>query len=135
MGEVISLNDRLNLSESEQAAVVRKRKILAARKIFQCRHCAAKCERCGVGLVPENRVRAEHTRIPYVFCDSCAQEYLDYIERLQGRGDKTAYWHNTAWLKLWRAWIEYQGAVDHYLRSKEFRQLLDELRSDHQGDQ
>jgi hypothetical protein len=134
MGNVISLNDKLKLSEHEKEAVARKRKILAARKIFQCSHCASKCERCGAGLSPENRVQAENTRIPYTFCDSCAEEYIDYIDKLQGKGDPDAYWQNHAWLKLWRAWIEYQGSVDHYLHSKEFRQLLDELRTDHHCD-
>lgn len=131
MSKVISLNDKLKLSELERAAVARKRKILALRRIFQCTQCAAKCERCGTSLGPDNQVHADNTRIPYTFCDSCAEEYMDYIDQLQGRGDPEAYWHNHAWLRVWRSWIEYQGSVDHYLRSKEFRRLLEEL---HQGE-
>jgi hypothetical protein len=29
---------------------------------------------------------------------------------------------------MWRKWIDYQGAIDTYLKSKEFKQLLAELK-------
>lgn len=134
MSKIISLNDKLKLSEQEKTTAERKRRILAVRKIFQCAHCASKCERCGTGLGPENPVRDRNPRVPYTFCDSCAEEYIDYIDRLQGKGDPQAYWHNEDWLRIWRAWIEYQGAVDQYVRSKEFRKLLEELRLEGDGD-
>ncbi len=130
MSKVISLDDKLKLSASQKAGLVRKRKILAVRKVFQCTHCASKCERCGTGLSADNKGQIDSPRIPYNFCDSCAEEYIDYIDRLQGKGDSGAYWHNHEWLNVWQVWIEYQGAVDQYLRSKEFRKLLTELRSD-----
>jgi len=34
----------------------------------------------------------------------------------------------TPWFELWRKWIVYQEAIDHYLKSKEFLQLLQELK-------
>lgn len=127
MTKVISLDDKLKLSAKQRDALARKRKILAVRKVFQCTHCASKCERCGTSLGPDNQGPKNNPRIPYNFCDSCADEYIEYINRLQGKGDDEAYWYNHAWLKVWRSWIEYQGAIDQYLRSKEFRRLLDEL--------
>ena len=38
------------------------------------------------------------------------------------------YWHNDLWAELWKRWIDYQSAVDSYLKSKEFKKLLVELR-------
>jgi hypothetical protein len=128
MSKIISLDDKLKLSAEQRVEVVRKRKIMAVRKVFQCTHCASKCERCGTSLGPDNRGQADNPRVPYNFCDSCSEEYIEYIQRLQGKGGSDAYWYNHAWLKVWQAWIEYQGAIDQYLRSKEFRRLLDELR-------
>lgn len=134
MGEVldniISLDDKLKLSTVRKAALARKRKILAVRKIFQCTQCSAKCERCGATLSPETQSQTNNPRIPYNFCDSCADEYVDYIAQLQGKGDIQAYWHNDEWMRVWQSWIEYQGATDAYLRSKAFQQLLEELRTD-----
>jgi hypothetical protein len=133
MSKVISLDDKLKLSASQRVAVERQRKVAAVRKVFQCTHCASKCDRCGISLGPENHTHGSHPRIPYHFCDSCTEEYVDYIDRLQGRGDPEMYWHNHSWLKVWQAWIEYQGAVDQYLRSKEFKRLLAELQPGQDG--
>lgn len=135
MSNIISLDEKLKLSAAQKAELLRKRKIAAVRKVFQCTHCTSKCERCGSGLGPDNRTNTDRTRVPYNFCDSCAEEYIDFIDRLQGRGDPEAYWHNLAWVKVWHAWIDYQGAIDSYLRSKEFQQLQEELHSGHDGDQ
>lgn len=55
---------------------------------------------------------------------------MDYIDALRGNGDASLYWHNDAWMKVWGTWIEHQGAVDSYLKSKEFEQLLNELKTD-----
>ena len=133
MSKIISLDERLKMTEREKAFVERKRKILAVRQVFQCTHCASKCERCGTGMGPENHTQTDNPRIPYRFCDSCAEEYMDYIDQLQGKGNPEAYWHNHAWMKAWRAWIEYQGAIDQYMRSKEFQRLIQELRTDNDG--
>jgi hypothetical protein len=128
MSKIISLDDKLQISAAQRAALVRKRKIMTVRKVFQCTHCASKCERCGAGLGSENQPKTDHPHIPYHLCESCTEEYVEYIQRLQGKGDPDAYWYNHAWMKIWQTWIEYQGAIDQYLQSKEFRQLLDELR-------
>ena len=131
MGNIIPLDAKLKTSREKQDAIARKRKLLAVRKIFRCTHCASKCEKCGVQITGDNRPEAPAFRIPYLFCDSCAEEYVEYIETLKGNGDRSQYWHNDAWMKVWATWIEHQGAVDSYLKSKEFERLLEELKPNH----
>jgi hypothetical protein len=130
MDNVISLDEKLQRAKQKKAAGDRIRKIEAVRKIFRCTHCANKCEKCGTLIDSENRFEGSSLRVPYAFCSSCAEEYLDYIEQLKGNGNQDHYWHNSAWQHLWQAWIEYQSAVDQYLKTKEFGQLLSELRTD-----
>ncbi|MBC8463964.1 MAG: hypothetical protein H8D61_03200 [Deltaproteobacteria bacterium] len=99
--------------------------------MFQCTHCAFKCEKCGAQINTENKKQnhANHkTHIPYRFCNGCYEEYFDYIDRLKGKGDQDCYWHNEEWLSAWRSWIDYQSSIDLYLKSKEFVQLVDELK-------
>lgn len=134
MAEIISLNNKLQISKQKKSELVRKRKLLAVRKVFQCTHCAFKCEKCGTQINTGSDMAAtDHsgTRIPYRFCESCAEEYMEYIERLKGLGDPGCYWHNPEWLDLWRKWIEYQGALDRYMKSKDFVRLLNELKQTH----
>lgn len=132
MADIISLDEKLKNCKDKKNAQERKRKIKAVQKVFQCTQCAFKCERCGVQINPdpETKKNCEHqfVRVPYKFCESCEEEYLEYINQLKGKGDKKFYWHNEEWLKVWRDWIEYQSSVDRYLKSREFKQLLHELR-------
>jgi len=113
------------------------RKIQAVRKVFQCTHCALKCEKCGSQISGDASDKDTYRRklnVPYNFCEECSDEYLDYIERLQGRGDPDCYWHNAAWIDAWKRWIDYQSSVDHYLKSKEFKQLLNEIKQPGPGE-
>jgi Pyruvate/2-oxoacid:ferredoxin oxidoreductase delta subunit len=131
VANIIELDKKLKHTKEKKAEIIRKRKILAVQKIFQCMHCAFKCEKCGTQIQPDEHHQQRSIsdlRVPYRFCESCAEEYIDFIERLKGRGDSEYYWHNDIWLEMWRKWIDYQGAIDTYLKSKEFRQLLEELK-------
>lgn len=131
MADIISIDDKLVLAKEKKEALIRERKIQAVQKIFQCTQCAFKCEKCGTQIGQEldvNREKNRNLRIPYRLCESCAEEYVDYIHRHQGKGDPDCYWHNDAWLELWRSWISYQGSIDRYLKSKKFVQLLHELK-------
>jgi hypothetical protein len=134
VAEVISLDKKLQISKEKKNELVRKRKLLAVKKVFQCTHCAFKCEKCGTQIGTDSVDETADlfkARIPYRFCESCAEEYVEYIERLKGHGDPECFWHNSEWLNLWQKWIEYQGALDRYMKSKEFVSLLNELKQTH----
>lgn len=131
MADIIPLQAKLQHTKNKEAEIIRKRKILAVQKIFQCTHCAFKCEKCGTQISAEDKRNLDNMyeiKIPYRFCESCSEEYADYINSLSGKGDSKYYWYNDEWLELWKKWIDYQGVMDRYLKSKEFKQLLQELK-------
>ncbi len=131
MGKIISFDDKVVSAREKKAQLSRKRKIKAVRQVFQCSSCAFKCEKCGTQINPDasgDDGQQHNLRVPYSFCDACTDEYIDYIEHLKGQGDEECYWHNDAWIDAWRKWIDYQGSLDTYLKSKEFQQLLQEIK-------
>ncbi len=131
MADIISIDKKLDLAKDKKAALIRRRKVLAVQKVFQCTHCSMKCEKCGTQIEHGSEAGEKYRRslrVPYNFCQGCSEEYLEYIERLKGRGDEDCYWHNESWMDAWTKWIEYQSSVDRYIKSKEFKKLLDELR-------
>ena len=131
MADIISLNEKQHATKARQETQARRRKLLAVQKMHQCLHCALKCEKCGMHLheVPLAKVASTHReKLPYRFCESCAEEFHDYLERLHGRGDDQCYWHNEDWMHHWRSWIDYQGAIDRYVKTKEFLALLREIK-------
>jgi hypothetical protein len=125
VAEIISIDKKRLLSDTEKAARMRMRKIHAVRKVLQCTHCKMKCEKCGVYL--EEDATPDPLRVPYRFCQSCQEEYIDYIDRLKGLGDSSCYWHNESWMRSWQAWIDYRGALDQHHQSREFMRLLKDL--------
>jgi hypothetical protein len=131
MADVISLDDKLGLAKNKKAALLRRRKVLAVQKVLQCTQCVFKCEKCGIQISHNYQTgekNIKNYKVPYRLCDSCSEEYTDYINKHQGEGDHDSYWHNESWIDLWKKWIDYQGAIDSYLKSKEFLQLLQELK-------
>jgi hypothetical protein len=130
MAEIISIDEKRLFSDKEKAARMRKRKILAVRKALQCTQCRIKCEKCGTQIDAEDLEQAgisHRLRVPYRFCLGCSEEYVDFIERLKGKGDSDYYWHNEAWMKSWQAWIEYRSMLDQHAKSNEFMRLLKDL--------
>jgi hypothetical protein len=131
VADIISFDHKIESAREKKTASKRKQKVLAVRRVFQCTSCSFKCEKCGTQIEPSPGRREDtkpHPRLPYTFCEACEDEYLDYIERLQGRGDADCYWRNDAWMDAWRKWIDYQGSVDRYVKSKEFLQLIQEIK-------
>ncbi len=131
MADIIPLDAKLQLSQSKKDALLRKRKIVAVQKVMQCTRCSQKCEKCGIHITqpPEANVHHDHSvGCLYRLCDSCTDEYLDFIHRLKGGGDSACYWRNDAWFESWRRWIDYQAAMDRYVKTPEFSRLIQELR-------
>lgn len=131
MADIISFDNRRQQADDEKHSADQKRKIAAVRQMFQCSHCASKCIKCGAPIEGEQDPvnHPLHLRIPYRFCSVCSEEYIDYIEYLKGRIDSDRYWHNETWVEAWGKWIDYQSTIDRYIKSREFVQLLDELKS------
>ncbi len=131
MADIISIEEKLKLEQNKKQEILRKRQILAVQKVFQCTRCILKCEKCGIQITQaQPGQKKSRPRVPYRFCESCLDEYLDFIETLKGKGDPDCFWHNEVWLETWRLWVDYQDAVERYIKTREFKKLLVELKQD-----
>ena len=133
MADIIPIDERIADAREKQSSLDRKQKIRAVQKIFQCTRCAFKCEKCGTQIDPHpeaDESQPESRQAEFRLCEDCRDEYHDYLQWQQGQADPKTYWRNDAWRELWRNWIAYQKSIERYMESKEFLQLLHELRSD-----
>lgn len=130
VADIIYMDTIRPLAPEAKADIDLKRKILTVQKVFNCTRCPMKCEKCGnrVDMKAPGDSQDTRIRVPYTFCESCSEEYVDYIERLKGAGDAECYWRNESWLESWRRWIDYKSASDRFVRSSEFARLLKELK-------
>lgn len=122
MAAIISLGEKIQDVRRKKEALFKRRKLMTVLAFFQG---DSVCERCRNEL-PAGRSTNRDVRVPYLFCGICAQEYISYIDRLQGKEDAELYWQNDSWMDVWKCWIDYQGSVDYYIQSKEFLQLQEE---------
>jgi hypothetical protein len=126
MADIISLKNKVRPSDIKKVEMDRQRKLRFVQRMLRSPLAAAKCEKCDARINPDGRAVKHHLRVPYQFCPDCSEEYVDYIEQLKGKGNPNNYWHNGTWQKLWRAWIDYQNTLDQFLKSKEFKKLIEE---------
>ena len=125
MADIIELEKRRQLQQSEKADALHEEKIDVLMKILQCARCQLKCSRCGTQIEESGKIK--HSPLPYPLCSGCGEEYEIYLELSRGELKTGRYWHNKAWLKVWHTWLQHQTALDHYRNSKEFIKLLQEF--------
>jgi hypothetical protein len=132
VADIISICARRDRTKEVKEALLDRRKQRAVAHLFQRSCCAVECEKCGLPMTGaccrEGCGNKSDHRIPYQFCEDCREEFIDYIERLKGRGDPDCYWRNEAWLEVWSTWINHRAALDRHARSKEFARLLQEVK-------
>ena len=127
----MSIDTKLAAAREEENLSRQRRKIRAIRKVLRCTRCGMKCDKCGIPIEPPAagaETRLPIRDVPYRLCLSCREEYDDYRARIAGRDNLDCYWHNTHWESTWGRWIEYQSAMDRYLKSDEFQRLIEEIR-------
>jgi hypothetical protein len=61
-----------------------------------------------------------------ILCESCRDEYNDFLEISKGNKNPEIFWHNKEWVRLWSAWLDYHKAIEKFRASKEFKQLIKE---------
>ena len=132
MADIISLDKRISSTRDKKDFLIRKRKALMVRHAYLCARCSSRCEKCGMEINWDEFYQTDPNHnhsipIPYRFCETCLEEYRDYIQRLQGKGNQRYYWRNDDWLESWRRWMDYQASVDRYLKTKEFIRLMVEI--------
>jgi hypothetical protein len=127
MAEIIDLDQKKKQESVKREQDERAKRMELILQMFQCTVCTKKCMKCGSQL--EGDVHPQPSRsIPYRFCQSCREEYEEFLERLQGRGNPNHYWYNQEWMEIWKAWMNYQEALKRYELSEGFRHLLDEFK-------
>ncbi len=125
MSKIIDIEDRLKLEQKKKLKVDREKKLEVVRKFMQCKRCMARCAMCNVQFDTQELYRRQPG--PYRLCSACEEDYKEYQDIVASGGESPFYWHNDAWLALWRAWLDYQQSIKDYTESPEFIELMREV--------
>ncbi len=130
MADIITLEKVRNREKAKKELLAKKEKWESLRRFMRCANCHLRCSRCGVRLDNTIRRYQPFEDIPYSLCNDCLQEYNEYKERVAGKKIGEEYWYNEEWMEVWRTWLAYQDALKKFRFSKEFIELIEELRRD-----
>ncbi len=123
--KIIDIENRLRLGQKKRAKVEKAKKLEAVRKILQCTRCLARCAKCGIQF--ETQAMYKRFKGPFRFCETCQEEYEDFLKVKEKGEESRYYWHNQEWLKAWQCWLDYQQALKAYGESPEFIDLIREV--------
>jgi hypothetical protein len=127
MTKVIEIEDHIESGKRKKKIAERRREMAPLLHFLQCSRCQMKCWRCGSQSEIEPAEK-DSVNIPFNLCKDCQGEYLEYQRCQREEETKDILWRNREWKWMWEKWIEYQSAVHHFYRSKEVRELFEELR-------
>jgi hypothetical protein len=128
MKKIISLEERIEDKRQKERLEQYRGKIETIQKVLQCSACHLKCAMCGTQIEGSGGSGcnvAVHSGLQ--FCDSCGEEFREFLAIKKGQKEPDLFWHNKEWKEMWSAWLDYRKAMSAFLRSPEFKLLLEEL--------
>ena len=128
MADIIPFQERLRKQKEGALSKEKKQRSDSFRMIMQCTSCPHKCAKCGSQLEePQTQIISEN--LPLRLCPGCWGEYRLFQELVSGRSpaEGREFYHNQAWLGIWKSWLEYQRHLQDYRTSEEFLRLVGEL--------
>jgi hypothetical protein len=127
MTKIIEIEDIIESGKRKKKIAERRREMAPLLHFLQCSSCQMKCWRCGAQSETELPER-DSASIPFNLCKHCREEYLEYQRCQREEKARDVPWRNCEWKRMWEKWIDYQSAVRGFHRSKEVRELFEELR-------
>ena len=102
-----------------------RQKAEALQRIVRCSSCQLSCAMCGSHFDVPDTVCPPAPPYPEItLCDSCREEYNDFMSVSKGKKGSDIFWHNTEWVNLWASWLEFHKAIEGFRNSKEYRELI-----------
>jgi hypothetical protein len=128
MSKIIDIEGRLKEGQQKRLKIDKAKKAEAVRKVLQCTRCLARCLKCGVQFDTQGMYK--RYKGPFRLCESCQEEYEQFL-RVRDAGETSpCYWHNRQWRRVWQTWLDYQQAMKEYGDSSEFLDLVREVEWD-----
>lgn len=128
MNNVVNIQKRIESRKQKEQLEQYRGKTWAIQKVIQCSSCHFKCAMCGLHFdMKDSSNKPAQSLLGFTFCESCREEYKDFLSISRGENQPDVFWHNKEWLHMWSAWLNYRQAITNFTDSDEFKLLLEEL--------
>lgn len=126
MEKILDISERIRHKKHKEAIESHHRRVAALQKAVQCSACHLKCAMCGQHLGSPGDCPPMAASDGFTLCEPCRMEYANYLSAREGGAERTFFWHNKEWVKLWSSWVEYQKSIREFRMSHEFRRITSE---------
>ncbi len=127
MDKIVSFNKRLEKKKQKETLVTYRSKIRSLRRSVQCSSCHLRCAMCGIRAQTRDSSGRDLKATPEFFlCEDCRKEYEDFVSVHSDGKSSDFFWHNDEWLEMWSSWLRYRSALRAFIKSPEFKLLLQE---------
>ena len=127
MEKVVDLKDLIESANKRKQTEKYRGKIQSALKVMQCASCRFRCAMCGLYREIDESSKKPASALEFAFCETCQEEFDDYLAQSKGEKRSEVLWHNKDWENMWTAWLNYRRSIFCFRNSHEFKLLLKEL--------
>lgn len=128
MNKILDIAERLKEKQREEQIEANRQKLETIQRTIHCSLCSFKCGMCGHHFNTTDAFCPPETATAEIsLCESCREEFEDFLAQVSGRKGRRMFWHNKEWVQLWSAWLDYREAIVNFRESYEFRRLIQEL--------
>lgn len=127
MKKIINLEERIENRKQREKLERYRGKAETVQKILQCSSCNLKCAMCGIQIEDFHSGCCAAGPQGLRFCECCREEFEEFLAVKNGKKTPDLFWHNNEWKEMWSAWLDYRKALTAFLRSAEFKLLMEEL--------
>lgn len=132
MEKIVNLEKRIENKKHKEKLEHYRGRIETVQKFLQCSSCNLKCSMCGAQIEEHHGGGCHASGQPGLrFCRCCREEFDEFLAIQKGQKKPDLLWHNAEWQEMWSAWLGYRRAMSAFLRSAEFKLLLEELNEQH----
>ncbi|RJR49223.1 MAG: hypothetical protein C4576_06975 [Desulfobacteraceae bacterium] len=127
MEKIVNLEERIENRKQREKLEHYRGRVETVQKILQCSSCNLKCAMCGAQIEDFHSGCCTSGNQGFRFCECCREEFEEFLAVKKGGKTSELFWHNKEWKEMWSAWLDYRKAMTAFLRSAEFKLMLDEF--------
>jgi hypothetical protein len=128
MDNIVDICQRIETKKRQEKAEKHRDKLEAIQKVIQCSGCHFRCAMCGHHTNAKGASKDPRSpSLSFTLCETCKEEFEDYLSVRQEEKAPGVSWHNREWIDMWSAWLNYRRAIQGFVNSSEFRQLMEDL--------
>ncbi len=128
MDKIVNIRQRIEDRKQRERREQQLEKMETIQKVAQCTACHFRCAMCGVHLTAaDTPCQASSSPDGLMFCESCGQEFDDFMAISKGEKRPEVFWHNAEWFNMWSAWLDYRESISDFVNSAEFKCILEEI--------